>query len=788
MKNVTIAVVLDGPTTNQQMMLESIEHEIKDLTRGEFNVQFPKDKQILGDWTLPGINKAIDKLLADRTVDIIITMGIIGSMDVCSRQLLPKPVIAPYILDTKLQDIPVNNGKSGIKNLNYVSVPATLERDLTIFYEVVPFHKLAIFINQALINSFPTITNRAETMVGEMGYKAQVVGVEHDIHAVMKQIDTDVDAVYVLPQPQLSQNEFSVLVTELKNRKLPSFSFIGESEVTEGILAGLYKDVISRTSRRVALNVQRILLGETPESIPVAISLKQQLTINEATSRAIGVFPSWAVMTEAEMVGREQREDQRKLTLRQAVDEAIVANLELAAQDQAVAAGEQTIKSAQANLLPSLNLSGTYVVIDDDLAKSSLGQQAERTLTGNVTATQIIYSEHAMANLAIQKKLQEKRTMDRAQIMLDVTKASATAYLNVLRMKTYERIQQENLTRTRQNIELARVREVIGSAGPAEVYRWESEIAINRSNVITVNAQRNLAEIELNRIRNRPAEESFSTQDVDLTDSMLITSKPKLYSYIENLQAFKIFRKFMVERAFKNSPELSGLDAAIAVQQRVLRSATNQFWSPTIALQGQFSSILSREGAGKDANFMVPPDIQSKLEEKLEITVPSIVSIPEPADKNWTLGLNLSFPLFEGGARFAARQQAQLELNQLQIQRDAVAERIEQRIRSAMHLAGASLASIKQARFASDAAHKSLEVVQNSYSQGLVNITVLLDAQYAALSTDLAAANSVYNFLIDLMEVERAVGGFTFFLTNKEREAFFHDIDTYFENCGMTFN
>ena len=141
--------------------------------------------------------------------------------------------------------------------------------------------------------------------------------------------------------------------------------------------------------------------------------------------------------------------------------------------------------------------------------------------------------------------------------------------------------------------------------------------------------------------------------------------------------------------------------------------------------------------------------------------------------------------VFQGGEKFIARQKASKELEQLRTQRDAIAERIEQRMRSAMHLAGASLASINQARLAADAAAKSLDVVQDSYSQGVVNIAVLIDAQYAALVTDQAAASAVYDFLIDLMEVERAVGGFDFFLTIGEREAFFTDIDTYFESVGM---
>ena len=237
-----------------------------------------------------------------------------------------------------------------------------------------------------------------------------------------------------------------------------------------------------------------------------------------------------------------------------------------------------------------------------------------------------------------------------------------------------------------------------------------------------------------------------------------------------------------VEEALRNSPEIATLDAAIAVQQGVLRSATNRFWLPTIALQGQVNNIFSKAGIGKEASPFDFPSLPPQYQ-----ALGSIFSetFKEPKDLSWNIGLNISFPLFSGGEKFAVRQKALQELEQLRTERDVVAERIEQRIRSALHIAGASHASIQQARLAAEAAEKSLKVVQESYSQGLVSIVELLDAQYAAQVTDQVAANSVYDFLIDLMEVERAYGYFNFFSTDERRKAFFDRANAFFVKAGM---
>jgi outer membrane protein TolC len=143
--------------------------------------------------------------------------------------------------------------------------------------------------------------------------------------------------------------------------------------------------------------------------------------------------------------------------------------------------------------------------------------------------------------------------------------------------------------------------------------------------------------------------------------------------------------------------------------------------------------------------------------------------------------LRLSLPLFEGGARFADKHQATEELTQLEIERSAVAERIGLRIRSALHLAGASHAGIKLSRDAAVASQNNLELVTDAYTRGTVSIIDLLDAQNAAVVDEQNAANAVYDFLIDLMDVERAVGQFDFFATPDERADWFTRADSYIE-------
>jgi hypothetical protein len=62
-----------------------------------------------------------------------------------------------------------------------------------------------------------------------------------------------------------------------------------------------------------------------------------------------------------------------------------------------------------------------------------------------------------------------------------------------------------------------------------------------------------------------------------------------------------------------------------------------------------------------------------------------------------------------------------------------------------------------------------------------VSIQDLLDAQNSAVRSELNAANAVYDFLLDLVEVQRAAGRLEWFRSEEDRNAWIGRIRAYFE-------
>ena len=763
-----VGLVLDGASAFSDSVRSAFEREIIGYFGNQRTVDFPERHTIAADWTRQGAEAAIDQLLARRDVDIVVALGPVGSNVLAHRRPLPKPAIAALVVDASLQRLPLQNGTSGVKNLNYVNVSYTALRTLQLFHELVPFRKLVVIIRPGPFEEIPELHRRGQAMAESMGVSITFTPVTTSAASVLLAIPPDADAAYLGPTEQLPESGLDSLLSGLNARRLPTFSFTGRGEVERGALASYApKDDLVRRARRVAGNIQRILNGEDAGTLPVNLASIPQLTLNMATARAIDYSPTWVTLSEAELIHAEAAPTGMTWSLVGVAQNALLANLSLQASARSVASGKKSVSIARGALFPQIQAEATGTQIREETAAASFGQQAERQTEGQLGLSLPLIADRKWADLAVEKHRQTGREADRRDAELDAVHDATTAYLNVLRAKAIATVERENVKNTRANLELAKLREVTGAASRADVFRWEAELAQGRRRVLDANARVELTSLEFNRVLNRPLEESFRTEDASVTDPSLVTSEPRVLEYFATPRTFRVFRDFMEAEGRAASPRLQAIDAAIAAERRGATAARRSLWLPNVSLSGAWSDVFSRSGAGASPPSLGPVDL------------------PQAPDATWSLRVQGSLPIFDGFIRTSTLGRSNLEIQRLELERRSTEAAVSQRIRGALQDAAASWLGIEQARQAARSSRSNLDLVTDAYSRGATSIITLLNAQEAALSAEESAANAVYDFLIDLMGFERSIGRFGFFLTASEREALFQRMNEFYRAAGI---
>jgi outer membrane protein TolC len=689
----------------------------------------------------------LKQLQDDPQVDMVLALGYVSSQLASLFKEHRKPTFAPFVMDANLLRLPRKGNGSGIKNLNYLSGEADFVLDLQAFRNVVDFSNVAVFIDKSSFDAFPGLIERAKQVAAAGGVTIQFVQQITPDEDLTAKLPTDVEAAVITSLPRLSREGMDQLIGNLIKRRLPSYSLPGSHLVEQGLLmsespASDWK----RLARRNALNMLAVLQNENAGNQPVSFKGRRRLTINMATARAIGLSPRFDVLSEAVLLNEEPEPKGRQLSLSVVASEAVAANLDLRAASFGLDAGQTDVDEARAKLLPQVQVGMGYNQTNDDSLAVISGSAAEKSTTSTVSVTQLIYSEKVNADVEIKRYLQENLQVLYRQLELDIVQDATTAYLEVLKAQTFVRIRRENLNVIRSNLELARERRRIGVASPAEVYRWESELATGRQELLAARTRLQQTRDGLNRLLHRPLKEPFITEPATLDDPSLLISRKEMFDLVKNERTFGLLGDFLEKEGLAVSPELASLKALTAVEKRELISSRRAYWSPDVVLQGEVFNVLDEDRVG---------DLSAE------------------GDTNWQVSLRASIPIFEGGAKRARLAGSMLAMEQRRTQLEAVREVIQQRIRANMHRIRASYPTIRLSKQATAAARKNLDLVTDSYSRGAVSIIDLLDAKNAALVAEQSAANAVFDFLIDLMNLQRSAGRFDFFLDNRDRDNWF---------------
>ncbi len=237
---------------------------------------------------------------------------------------------------------------------------------------------------------------------------------------------------------------------------------------------------------------------------------------------------------------------------------------------------------------------------------------------------------------------------------------------------------------------------------------------------------------------------------------------------MDNPQELNALRDFLILDGVKASPELQQIAASIAAQERRITLSKREFWVPTVSLAGDVTETFEKGGAGSSPSAAL-----------------SGFNLPANNDTEGSAGVSVSLPLYTVGRRSSVKKRTLEELAELKYRRIALSNAIGGRILNAVYLVRASYPSIRLTLHAADSAKRNLTLVTESYARGIKSIIDLIDAQNSSLVSDQQAANAVYNFLIDLMAVQRSMGRFFLFEPDGEQGQFLERLGAFMDERGF---
>ena len=755
-----VGVLLDRVTTELSPLIDKLQNEIKAVVGEDAVIEFPQEQLLANDFDLARARSNYDQLVASD-IDIILAFGVLNNEIISPLAVHQKPTILFGAVNRDVQQLDLAKTSSGMENFTYLIESESYQEDLNRFKELSDFKNLGIAIDAPIAEILP-LKEIFDAELASLNADYRLIPFE-SVDDIVANLD-GMDALYMAGGFFMTTEEKKILIQELLERKLPSFTVNGPADVQMGFLATLQaEENLDQFFRRIALNIEAYVTGTPMSELPIYIDYNPRLTINYNTSDAIGFPIKYSLIGETDFVGEFRNVlSEKEYDLLTVIDQALEQNLSIQSSQRDVDLAGQEIKTATSNYLPSLTASGTASYVDPDLAEISNGQNPEFSTSGALTLNQTVFSEAANANIAIQKKLQKAQQEDFNAAQLDLIFDAANAYFNVLILKANTQIQVRNVDLTKRNLEIAQQNFEAGQSGKSDMLRFRSEMAQNTQAMVEAINQLELGFLLLNQVLNNPANLEIDVTDVQLDKGVFEEYRyDELFGLLDNPSLRETFINFLIQEAYQNAPELRSLGYNLEATERNIRLNGSGRFLPTVALQGQYNSTFNRSGAGST----VPEGLGFGL-----------------VDNFYTAGASISIPIINQNLNNINRQTALIQKNQLEINKDNLELNIAVNVRNGVLNLVNQMSNIELSKISEETAAEALELTRASYSEGAVNIVQLLDAQNNYLNAQLAQVNAVYNFLINALQLERFMG-YYFLLNTKEkndefRQRFFEFLNT----------
>lgn len=745
-KTYQVGFLLDRNSEEIEELLAELSNEIIAVIGEDAILEFPTSGKLVNNFDSAIALKNYNTLV-NSNIDIIIAFGVVNSSVISKIGTYDKPTI---VFGSLSEELLLEQARtSNVQNYTSITTSQSYTEDLRLFKKLANPKIVGVAIEKTFVENFP-INAIFQSLGKQLDLDLKIIQFTQ-LKDITNNLE-DIDALYLAGGYYLTDAEMKQLANLLIEKKLPSFTKNPINDVKNGMLASNHgQSELNQFFRRIALTVESVVNGDDISTLSTKLELQTALTVNYNTAEKIGLPLRYSLIATTNFVGKPEEITADKIySLTSVMQEAIIENLQLESFRQDISLSEKDVQLSKSEYLPdvSANTAGNYN--DPAIAELGFGQNPEVQTTGNVSLSQLVYSNSASANITIQKALRDAQKENYNSEELNTVFNSAETYFNSLILKANLKIQSQNLDLTKYNLKIAEQNFEAGQSGKSDVLRFRSEMAQNTQDMIEAINQLEQSFYDLNLILNNPIDFEIDVEEAVLLEGVFSNYNYKqIGTFLDNPTLRIPFVKFLVQEAMNNAPELKALDYNIEATERTERLFGAGRFIPTVALQGQYNYEFSRSGAGSEfPNGLIRPK------------------------GFYNAGVNLTLPIFNQNKQNLNQQIAQIQKEQLMVNRDNFELSIEKNINNAVLQIINQISNIELSKVFVDTAKEALDLTQTSYASGAVNIVQLLDAQNNYLQAQLASATATYNYLLSSLQLERFLGTFFLLQTEEEQKAF----------------
>lgn len=214
---------------------------------------------------------------------------------------------------------------------------------------------------------------------------------------------------------------------------------------------------------------------------------------------------------------------------------------------------------------------------------------------------------------------------------------------------------------------------------------------------------------------------------------------------------------------------LMGMDSAVEVMPNVtLKQMQSDMFGYTTALNRSLANNTSLRSL----------DIQTDMARQ-NVTLKKFAWIPTLAvtyNINWNalsngnalknqefnpysnVGLALQVPIFSGGSKYYSVKQAQVQLKEMEFQRENLVNSLNMQVDLAIENINKQVKQIAASEEGMRQAAKAYEIMQKSFEIGAATYLNLRDSELANTSAQLSYLQSIYNYLVSTSELDLLLG------------------------------